>query len=363
MILSVSNQLQSEVFFEKVNEFQKLKTNPFTVYKKPNLNIIIGIFQKNNTLFEWKVNEPSFVISPFESTKVHAIPLNQSDILWTEFSILEDEVVAQHIEVNFDDKTQLDFENLVQNGVHAIQNQDFKKVVLSRYQEFELENLQLSQYFLKAINSYPTAFNYTLFHPEYGFWFGSTPEQLIKVENDSFTTISLAGTQVFSDSIVWSIKEQEEQAWVSRFLAETLHNFAETLHVSEPFTAKAGHLAHLKSVFSGKLKHGKSLQDLIKQLHPTPAVCGLPKEKALEFILKNENYNRSLYTGFLGEWQINANENTQQTDLFVNLRCMQLFEKQAKVYVGCGVTYDSLPASEFQETVQKSKTMLRVLFT
>ena len=90
--------------------------------------------------------------------------------------------------------------------------------------------------------------------------------------------------------------------------------------------------------------------------HTTPAVCGLPKDESKAFILKNENYDRRFYTGFLGELNM---EN--KTDLFVNLRCAEIFDSQANLYVGCGITKDSVPEKEWQESVNKSVTMKKIL--
>jgi isochorismate synthase len=95
---------------------------------------------------------------------------------------------------------------------------------------------------------------------------------------------------------------------------------------------------------------------LIDALHPTPAVCGLPKESAKEFILENEGYDRSFYTGFLGELSVENRSN-----LFVNLRCMQVKDATYYIYIGGGITSASVPEKEWEETVAKSKVMLRVL--
>ncbi|MEM6517510.1 MAG: chorismate-binding protein, partial [Bacteroidota bacterium] len=112
-------------------------------------------------------------------------------------------------------------------------------------------------------------------------------------------------------------------------------------------------------------------------LHPTPAVCGFPKLDAKQFILENENYNRQYYTGFLGELNF-KNRRTRNTnrrnvensaygsfrlesDLFVNLRCMQIIKNEAHIYVGGGVTRDSTPEKEWEETTNKAATMMDVL--
>ena len=95
---------------------------------------------------------------------------------------------------------------------------------------------------------------------------------------------------------------------------------------------------------------------MLALLHPTSAVCGLPKEPALQFILENEGFDRSYYSGFLGP--VNS---ATGTHLYVNLRCMELLEKEAILYAGAGITAESNPEKEWQETQHKMQTMRRVL--
>src|SRR5699024_2965878 len=114
-------------------------------------------------------------------------------------------------------------------------------------------------------------------------------------------------------------------------------------------TVKAGQLFHLQSRISGQLKQDEALKTLLEALHPTPAVCGFPKQAAKEFILSHEPYNREFYAGFLGE--LNTKEKKirranrrnvenqayaqtkKKTELFVNLRCMKLENHYCKLYV------------------------------
>ena len=129
------------------------------------------------------------------------------------------------------------------------------------------------------------------------------------------------------------------------------------IKISKVKTVKAGNILHLMTKISGTLKHDpNSLKKIVRTLHPTPAICGLPRDSAKNFILKNEHYNRAFYTGYLGEFNIKY-----KSDLYVNLRCMQIKGKEAIIYVGGGITKDSIPKSEWEETVNKSKTIKNVL--
>ncbi len=131
-----------------------------------------------------------------------------------------------------------------------------------------------------------------------------------------------------------------------------------SIEKSQPYSFQAGSLVHLKTDISGVLKTDFNLHKIIKNLHPTPAVCGFPKEESLHFIMENEGYNRKFYAGFLGE--INS-DRPGDSDLYVNLRCMEITENQIDIYVGCGITKDSNPEKEYIETANKAMTMKQIL--
>lgn len=116
--------------------------------------------------------------------------------------------------------------------------------------------------------------------------------------------------------------------------------------------AFAGALSHLKTDFHFSLNDSQRLGDLLKLLHPTPAVCGLPKEEAYRFILDNEGYDRSYYSGFIGWLRPEG-----RTDLYVNLRCMNVKEDSLTLYAGGGLLASSELDDEFQETEKKMQTM------
>jgi isochorismate synthase len=218
--------------------------------------------------------------------------------------------------------------------------------------------------FIKLIRTYPTAFTYCWFHPKIGLWMGASPERLLKANKNKFFTTALAGTQPFLDTleVVWETKEKEEQMFVTDFMLDNLKDLASEVTISSPYTMKAGNLLHLKTDIEGIVNENSSLEQLVSILHPTPAVCGLPQLAAKEFILQNEDYDRDYYTGFLGE--LNKKGFTKQnlkTDLYVNLRCMQIKNQHAHLYVGCGITEGSIPEKEWKESVNKSMTMKRVL--
>lgn len=357
-----------ERILEKAKD-QFNKNLPFVIYKKPENNSIDGLFQKNNTLFkETNFDEKGFVFASFDGSQTFLIPENQSERI----SALFEKKEIPILDIEPDYANELDknkFKNLILKGIQAIENNEFKKVVLSRKETIDLVDFDVIAGFEKLVHLYPSTFVYCFFHPKVGIWLGATPEQLLQANDSDFKTIALAGTQKDKGAteIIWKNKEQEEQQFVTDYIVEKVKNVTTKLLVSKPYSIKAGTIWHIKTDISGTLNTGFGLQKVIQLLHPTPAVCGFPKEVTRAFLLNNENYNRSFYSGFLGELNI---EN--KTDLFVNLRCMEiavipsrklsgLTATKAHLFMGCGITKDSIPEKEWEESVNKSATMKRVL--
>lgn len=348
-------------FFEKVIKQQEQKL-PFVLYCKPNSDTIIGMFQHNDALFNVvDFTEKGFLFASFDGNSIHLIPENQSEII----AVIR-EKGAVEISKNKEGVPTVseknDFEKLVSKGIQAIENQEFKKVVLSRKEIIELENFDLVATFEKLVQLYPNAFVYCFYHPKVGIWLGATPEQLVKANVNVFETMALAGTQkdYGSDAIVWEKKEREEQQYVTDYIIDQLQEVALEVSVTKPYSVKAGSVWHLKTDIWGVLNVGFSLKQVVLLLHPTPAVCGLPKEASKAFILENEKYDRTFYTGFLGELNTSFAVDSVSSDLFVNLRCMQISGSQAHLYMGCGITKDSIPENEWMESVNKSMTMKKV---
>lgn len=359
----------SSSLFEKIVEQYSLKF-PFVAYKKPNTNVLTGVFQEDNELYlTTTFNESGFVMAPFNmDNKSVIIPFDK---------VTEEEYLSKNSnEVGSLVRNEVGKEHhisLVEKGVEFIKKGEFDKVVLSRKESVSLDGKSAIDLFEGLLNSYSNAFVYLWYHPQIGCWLGATPEVLLSTHSKRFRTMALAGTQLYGENIVWQEKEQQEQKFVTDFIIDELTEVTDKLQVSEPYTAKAGKLAHIRTDITGSFNVG--LREIIEKLHPTPAVCGLPKEPAKSFIIESENYDREFYTGFLGELnkpieRRNNRRNTEnkayqfstkESNLFVNLRCMQYKNKKVSIYVGGGITKDSNPEKEFQETVNKTSTMKKVL--
>ncbi|WP_298393577.1 isochorismate synthase [Flavobacterium sp.] len=350
------------LIFQKVRE-QLHHRLPFVCYNKPNSDKIVAHFQKGATLFDLDYNQCGFAFVSFDNQKRYLFPETHSDLYFE--TISESDFIFENTSTtNWSEADKADFEKLVQNGVDAIHQRQFEKVVLSRKETFDVGTFDVEMVFKKLIFNYKTAFNYCIYHPQIGFWMGATPEQFLKIEEDFIKTVALAGTQLNtgSEQVKWNNKEIEEQQIVTDFIVDNLSLISKKVTKSNPYNIQAGSLIHIKTDIEAKIENHSDAEKIINLLHPTPALCGFPKLESMQFILENEGYDREFYGGFLGEWNkdyLTFAEN--KSDLFVNLRCMKVENKQISLYTGCGVTKDSNPEKEFFETVNKAQTIKKVL--
>ncbi len=259
------------------------------------------------------------------------------------------------------------YTNAVQKGIDTILHSSLNKVVPSKIKLHNLpNNFCLATAFVKLCNKYPSAFISVVSTKEFGTWLTATPELLISVDSDGiFETMALAGTQKNNTErtlheVAWVDKDIEEQAMVSRYIINRfkeirLRDFIE----KGPMTVQAGNLNHLCTTFKVDTK-ATEFQNLggvmLNLLHPTSAVCGMPKEPALDLIEQIENHDRKFYTGYLGPVNID-----NETSLYVNLRCMELFKRNANLFAGAGVTAISNPEKEWDETELKFNTLLNII--
>jgi len=271
-----------------------------------------------------------------------------------------------------DHDTKARFERTVELAVSAIKQKQFHKVVLSRTKELTYtDQFQPAKAFQKLAKAYPHAFVSLVNLPDQKeLWLGASPEALVQQRSEGiFKTMSLAGTQKAQDDqgnlipkfdIRWGEKEIEEQALVSRYIIECfkkirLREYLET----GPKTVLAGNLYHLRTDFevdTNALNFPELSSVMLRLLHPTSAVCGVPKIPSLQFLTDIEGYDRSFYSGFLGPVQVEGDSN-----IFVNLRTVRLKDGVATFYAGAGITEDSIPEREWEETELKCETLLKVI--
>lgn len=238
----------------------------------------------------------------------------------------------------------------IEKTIDVIKKNHLKKLVISRKKMVEYSNINFSQSFINLCQKYPSAFVYA-FSENHLAWMGAFSEALgiYDKKTKKFQTMSLAGTLPINET--WTSKEIEEQQPVSDYILEILKNYSQSIEQSETYDHHSGDIKHLRTDFSITIDEEKA-ELLLQDLHPTPAVCGIPKDFCQEKILELEKFNREFYAGFS---QI---ETSDFLYAFVNLRCGKFYKNRAEILVGGGITKDSSPEKEWQETELKSMAIL-----
>jgi isochorismate synthase len=260
-----------------------------------------------------------------------------------------------------DDKEQ--YLELVRKSLEAIAAGTFEKVVPTRVKQIPLPpDFDLVATYQRLCNDNPEALVSLVHIPGAATWLGASPEMLVSVQEARiFRTVALAGTQPYREDtplkqVAWTQKEIEEQALVERYIISCFKKIRLREYIEHgPKTVIAGKLMHLRSDFTVDLRETNFPQlgsVMLRLLHPTSAVCGMELGPAREFLRQHEGYDRAFYTGYLGP--VNVADNT---DIYVNLRCMQLRDGYALMYAGAGVTADSVPEQEWEETEMKFNTL------
>ncbi len=261
-------------------------------------------------------------------------------------------IIKDSLALNIMSKSKDAYCNMVTSAVNEIKAGSLQKVVLSRTESIEnTSHNNPVKVFQKLCTKYPSAFVSLVYIPDELLWITTTPELLVSEHRNKIKTVSLAGTKPFDSDEEWGAKEKKEQDVVTEYIQEILKKYCENIMVSFPEEVIAGNLKHLITHFSATLK--TDVWTLVSSLHPTPAVCGMPLNEAKKFILETEGYHRKYYSGFLGPCNVDGN-----IDLFVNLRCAEIFSNAINLYIGGGITKDSIPEKEWEETEMKKKTLL-----
>jgi isochorismate synthase len=310
----------------------------------------------------WELNEV-FLVLPFEVDR-QRIPYIRSDIelrfgeidpdievLWTCQGSDAADPSLQPV------TDRAEHERWVRAALGAITAGALDKVVLSRVVRVPLDAAQVIDLFLRNVSDRPDAFAAIMHAPGHGTWTGVSPERSVEEEDDIVGVDALAGTMPMEtaplDASAWGEKEHHEQRLVTDHVVRIMEEAGLIgVHVAATEVVQAGNLAHLRTRIQADLA-GLPLSDLVLALHPTPAVGGAPTARALAFIRAHERHDRRLYGGVWGPWNPDG-----RTELFVNIRCLQQADRWADLFVGGGITAQSDPAAEWEETEAKARTLL-----
>ncbi|KAJ3045322.1 hypothetical protein HK097_001226 [Rhizophlyctis rosea] len=193
---------------------------------------------------------------------------------------------------------------------------------------------------------------------------GASPEMLVKVENDIVYTHPIAGTRrrgktpeeddALAQDLLGDLKERSEHIMlvdlgrndVNRICIPKTVKVDSLMHIE-----RYSHVMHIVSNVSGKLRPGKTRFDAFRSIFPAGTVSGAPKVKAMELIYELEQEKRGIYAGAVGYFTYAGGLNTG-----IAIRTMLFKDGNVYLQAGAGIVYDSVPTSEFEETVTKLKS-------
>lgn len=325
----------------------------FALYRLPYADTYTEIRHDGEPLILYALEDlqdkEGFVIAPFnitEKTPLILIPSKESLIEEKNIKVAKDiDKEGKGKEINpISESYKKDFEKF--HG--AIAEGRFAKLVLARTSEQPKEGCDLSDLFFSICEEYPRAMVILFSSTQSGTWLMATPEILLDKQKSLFRTMALAGTMPYDEGLPqWSEKNKHEQNIVERYIEGIITPLCTQIIKDGPQSVRAGNLVHLRTDFRFHINN-TSVGELISKLHPTPAVCGLPKEEARDFILKNESTKRKYYSGFAGPLNLNG-----ETHLYVSLRCMNIQDDKIVVYAGGGIMKESVVEDEWKETELK----------
>jgi menaquinone-specific isochorismate synthase len=256
---------------------------------------------------------------------------------------------------------------LVEAALEAIARGDFEKVVLARETCFDADQAWDPVALLKRLeqNTSP-AFEFC-FHPAPGRAFlGASPERLYKRVNCYVQSEALAGTrprgrtdaadQWLGLELLNSAKERREHAFVVNMLEQNLGRFcSHTVLENGPSLMRLRNVQHLWTRIEGVLDDVHADADLIETLHPTPAVGGAPRERALSWLAREEPFDRGIFAGPVGWVGYDAAE------FCVAIRSGLVQGQTLAVYTGAGIVAGSVPEEEWDEIECKMGNFLEIL--
>ena len=254
--------------------------------------------------------------------------------------------------------------HMVEKALEAIENQKVKKVVVSRKVELRVSpELDFATLIRQLENDYPDCYTF-VFHSRESFFFGATPERLARFSNEQVYTDALAGSAprgktkeediAIGQKLLSDPKNLAEQKFVLDHIVNSLMDYVDEISIQEePELMKLANIQHLHSKIVATLKHSSSMLSIVEQLHPTPAVCGHPRDSALELIRRLEGYPRGMYSGIIGWFNFNGDG-----EFAVAIRSALAKKNRVIAFAGCGIVKGSQPESEFNETNLKLKPIL-----
>lgn len=259
------------------------------------------------------------------------------------------------------------FQELVQTAQEKIKAGEIFQVVLSKVQKIKTE-LHPIELYKKLKKGSPSPYMYYLHYPDFSI-IGSSPETLVKVQNDTITVHPIAGTRQrgadakedarLAEELMADEKERAEHMMLVDLGRNDIGRVSESgsVTISKLMQVeKFSHVMHLVSEICGIRRKESTLFDIFKAAFPAGTLTGAPKIRAMNIIAELEETPRGIYGGAVGYFDLSGN-----MDFAIAIRTLMYREGEVTIRTGAGIVYDSVPLSESQECDKKAMGPLTAL--
>ncbi len=256
------------------------------------------------------------------------------------------------------------WKNMVSEALEIINDNELEKIVLSRKVDLVIsEEPNFSEIIQNLRMNYKDSYLFIYHHGKSSF-FGATPERLAKFSHGTLEVDALAGSAPrgktadedlkIENDLLNDKKNLNEHGIVINHIKNSISNFTKDIVIeTNSHIRKLTNIQHLWTKISAELNPSFSIHTLLKELYPTPAICGLPKDASLQLIKKLEGYKRGLYSGIIGWFNFEG-----EGEFVIGIRSALSINNRIIAFAGCGIVENSDPDNEYQETELKLKTIL-----
>ncbi len=385
----IENNAGHTRYDEVAQEWQQLTKN---IVKEEDLQpILFGGFTfdpQNKTIGEWSAFPQSFfAVATFQLVirhdkafvSIHYITEKENsasaferlrlerDHLIHAAQVKEVKTYKKPVVTSYQEPYKEEYLQSIQQVTDCIKAGEAQKVVIARSLALQFEEEVTSPQILShVIHEQPESYLFGLEHNNMLF-FGASPERLVKVEEGHAYSSCVAGSirrgqtsdedKELGQALLNDEKNLGEHHYVVEMITDTFEKNCSNVKVpKQPKLLKIRDIQHLYTPVEGILNKDATILQLVKHLHPTPALGGVPRQEAMEMIRTFEPMNRGLYAAPIG-W-VDADGNGE---FAVAIRSAALTGDRAFLYAGGGIVGDSTPQSEYEETLVKFRPMLRAL--
>jgi menaquinone-specific isochorismate synthase len=242
-----------------------------------------------------------------------------------------------------------------------------QKAVLSRHMQYSYTGQPDYTAVAANLEKQTSAYRFA-FQRGNSFVAGASPEKLYSLIGNTIYSEAIAGSakrgrteeedMQNAAELMNSCKERFEHDCVVQFIASALSKYSSSVAFSStPEIKRLLRIMHLRTEIQAEGIRNVNLDNVISDLHPTPATCGEPKETAYSLINRLETHSRGLYCGLSG-WLTNK----QNGNFYILMRLALLTDMQMHVYAGCGIVKDSDADTEFEESQYKAESIIRLFY-